>query len=141
MEPFRLHVFVCDQKKPEGVPCCSGRGSEKVIDALRREVAARGLDNEVQITVCGSFGLCERGPNMVVYPEGVWYSAVAPEDVAQIVREHFQDGRVAARLANTDAEALRHEIASNRDKMRVALRAKDQAGVLPDELVQTIRGY
>ncbi len=141
MEPFRLHVFVCDQKKPEGVPCCTARGSEKVIDALRREVAARALDKEVQITVCGSLGLCERGPNMVVYPEGVWYSGVGVEDVAQIVREHFQEGRVVARLVNADAETLRHEIASNRDKMRAALRAKDQAGALPDDLVQTLRGY
>jgi (2Fe-2S) ferredoxin/2-polyprenyl-3-methyl-5-hydroxy-6-metoxy-1,4-benzoquinol methylase len=141
MEPFRLHVFICDQKKPEGVPCCSTRGSEKVIDALHREVAARGLDNEVQITVCGSLGLCERGPNMVVYPEGVWYSSVAAEDVPQIVREHFQEGRVVARLTNADGEALRREILSSRDKMRAALRARDQAGALPDDLVQTIRGY
>jgi len=128
MEPFRLHVFACDQKKPEGVPCCWARGSEKVIDALRREVAARGLDNEVQITVCGSLGLCERGPNIVVYPEGVWYSNVATEDVPQIVGEHFQEGRVVARLANADGGALRREVISNRDKMRAALRAKDQAG-------------
>ncbi|HMD98356.1 MAG TPA: methyltransferase [Terriglobia bacterium] len=141
MEPFRLHVFVCDQKKPEGVPCCSARGSEKVIDALRREVAARGLDNEVQITVCRSLGLCERGPNMVVYPDGVWYSNVAAEDVPQIVREHFQEGRAVARLVNSDGEALRREIVSNRDKMRAALRARDQAGALPDDLVSTIRGY
>jgi len=141
MEPFRLHVFACDQKKPEGVPCCWARGSEKVIDALRREVAARGLDNEVQITVCGSLGLCERGPNIVVYPEGVWYSNVATEDVPQIVGEHFQEGRVVARLANADGGALRREVISNRDKMRAALRAKDQAGALPDDLVQTIRGY
>jgi (2Fe-2S) ferredoxin/predicted O-methyltransferase YrrM len=141
MEPFRLHVFVCDQKKPEGMPCCSVRGSEKVIDALRREVAARGLENEIQLTVCGSLGLCERGPNLVVYPEGVWYSNVAAEDVPQIVREHFQEGRVVARLANADGEAVRREIVANRDKMRAALRAKDQAGALPDDLVQTIRGY
>jgi len=141
MEPFRLHVFVCDQKKPEGVPCCSARGSEKVIDALRREVTARGLDNEVQITVCGSLGLCERGPNMTVYPAGVWYSSVAAEDIPQIVREHFQEGRVVARLANADGEALRREIVSMRDKMRAALRARDQAGALPDDLVQTTRGY
>ena len=141
MEPFRLHVFVCDQKKPEGVPCCSARGSEKVIDALRREVAARGLDNEVQITMCGSLGLCERGPNLVVYPEGVWYSNVAAEDVPHIVREHFQEGRVVARLANADGAALRREIVSMRDKMRAAVRARDQAGALPDDLVQTIRGY
>jgi len=141
MEPFRLHVFICDQKKPEGVPCCPARGAEKVIDALRKEVAARGLENEVQVTVCGSLGLCERGPNMVVYPAGVWYSNVAAEDVPQIVREHFQEGRVVARLANSDGEALRREIVSNRDKMRAALRARDQAGALPDDLVQTIRGY
>ena len=141
MEPFRLHVFVCDQKKPEGVPCCAARGSEKVMDALRREVAACGLDNEVQVTACGSLGLCERGPNLVVYPEGVWYSNVTVEDATEIVREHFQEGRVVARLANTDGEALRREIVSNRDKMRAALRARDQAGVLPDDLAQTIRGY
>ena len=65
MEPFRFHVFVCDQQKPEGVPCCAARGSRQVVDALRAEVAARGLAGQVQITLCGSLGLCERGPNMV----------------------------------------------------------------------------
>ena len=76
MEPFRYHVFICDQKKPEGVPCCPARGAAETIEALRKEVAARGLLDEVQITTCGSLGLCDRGPNLVVYPEGVWYSGV-----------------------------------------------------------------
>ena len=70
MEPFRYHVFACDQQKPEGVPCCSARGSARTIEALRREIGARGLGDDVQITVCGSLGLCEHGPNLVVYPEG-----------------------------------------------------------------------
>ena len=70
MEPFRYHVFICDQKKPEGIPCCAARGSATTIDALRKAVAARGLMDDVQITVCGSLGLCERGPNLAVYPEG-----------------------------------------------------------------------
>src|ERR1022692_3179978 len=89
MQPYRYHVFVCDQQKPEGVPCCSARGSRKVVDALRGEVAAQGLADEVQITPCGSLGLCERGPNMVVYSEGVWYSGVSPNDVPELVRSHF----------------------------------------------------
>jgi (2Fe-2S) ferredoxin/predicted O-methyltransferase YrrM len=138
MEPFRYHVYVCDQQKPEGVPCCSARGSARVIDVLRREIATRGLREDVQITVCGSLGLCERGPNMVVYPEGVWYSGVKPEDVPELVRIHFQEGRVVERLANTDAAALGAEVRSNRDKMLAALRAKDAAGTLPDDLAQTI---
>jgi len=85
MEPFRYHVFMCNQCKAEGVPCCAVRGSGNVIEALRHEIAAQGLIDEVQITLCGSVGLCERGPNMVVYPEGVWYSAVQPKDVPEIV--------------------------------------------------------
>jgi hypothetical protein len=43
MEPFRFHVFVCDRQKPEGVPCRAARGSGQVLEALRREVNARGL--------------------------------------------------------------------------------------------------
>ncbi len=141
MEPFRYHVFICDQQKPEGVPCCSARGSAKTIEVLRKEIAARGLMDQVQVTVCGSLGLCERGPNLVVYPEGVWYSAVGPEEVVEIVRSHFQEGRVVERLANRDAAALGAEIRSNRDKMLAGLRAREAAGVLPDELQQALRGF
>jgi (2Fe-2S) ferredoxin len=93
MEPFRYHAYVCDQKKPDGLPCCSARGAGAVIEALRREVAARGLGDTVQITTCGSLGLCQRGPNLVVYPEGIWYSGVTPADVPELVSEHFTNGR------------------------------------------------
>ena len=141
MEPFQYHVFICDQQKPEGVPCCSARGSARTIDTLRKEIVARGLMDSVQVTACGSIGVCERGPNMVVYPEGVWYSNVTPEDVPEIVESHFQQGRVVERLANQDAAALSSEIRTNRSKMMAALRAKDAAGVLPDDLSHTIRGF
>ena len=141
MEPFRYHVFVCDQRKPEWVPCCSARGSGSVLDVLRREIAHQGLTDAVQITICGSLGLCEHGPNMVVYPEGIWYSRVTPPDAVEIVRSHFRDGNVVEKLARFDTEGVRAEILSNREKMQAALRAKESAGVLPDELVQTIRSF
>jgi (2Fe-2S) ferredoxin/2-polyprenyl-3-methyl-5-hydroxy-6-metoxy-1,4-benzoquinol methylase len=141
MEPFRYHVFVCDLQKPEGIPCCAMRGAAKVVEALRKEVAESGLSNEVQITPCASLGLCDRGPNMVVYPEGVWYSNVMPQDVPEIVRNHFQSGRVVERLVNKDAAVLKAEILTNRDKMLAAQRAQEDAGVLPDELNRTLRGF
>ena len=141
MQPFHYHVFICDQKKPEGVPCCPARGSAATIEALRKEVAARGLLDEVQITTCGSLGACERGPNLVVYPEGVWYSGVRPEDVPELVHSHFVEGRVLERLANRDEAKLRAEIQSNRAKFMAAQRAKEASGVLPDDLNQTLRGY
>lgn len=141
MEPFRYHVFICEQKKPEGIPCCAQRGAAATIDALRKEIGARGLADEVQITLCGSLGLCERGPNFVVYPDGVWYSGVRPEDVPEVVDSHFIHGRAVERLVNRDASALRGEIQSNRAKMIAAQRARETSTALPDDLNQTLRAF
>ncbi|NJD18339.1 MAG: methyltransferase domain-containing protein [Gemmatimonadetes bacterium] len=141
MEPFRLHVYACDQKKAEGVPSCSANGSALTIEALRRELAGQGLAAEVQVTTCGSLGLCTRGPNLVLYPEGVWYSGVHPGDVAEIVREHFVGGRVVARLLSGDQPGVRAGIDGNRQKMLASLKARDEAGVLPDDLQQTVGGF
>jgi (2Fe-2S) ferredoxin len=88
---------------------------------LRKELAAQGLLNEVQITTCGSLGMCERGPNIVVYPEGTWYSGVQVADVPEVVREHFKNGRPLERLVNRDAIALKKEIEENRAKAMRAL--------------------
>ena len=112
-----------------------------MLEALRREVAVRGLEDEVQVTACGSLGLCEHGPNLVVYPEGTWYSGVTAADVPEIVRSHFQEDTPVERLVRTDPAALRAEILNNREKMLAARRAREAAGVLPDELNERIRGF
>jgi (2Fe-2S) ferredoxin/predicted O-methyltransferase YrrM len=141
MEPFRFHVFVCDQQKPEGVPCCSCHGSAQVIDALRREIATHSLEDEVQVTVCGSLGLCDHGPNMIVYPEGTWYSGLRPADVPEIVESHFQRDSPVERLVRTDLAGVRAEVLNHRERMRAAWRAKEIAGALPDEVTAQIRAF
>lgn len=141
MEPYRLHLYACDQKKAEGAPSCNANGSALVIDAFRREIGRQSLAAEVQVTTCGSLGLCTRGPNMVVYPEGVWYSGVRPEDVEEIVREHFANGRIVERLRSGEPAAVREEIDGNRAKMLAAFRARAEAGLLPDDLQQSINGF
>jgi hypothetical protein len=79
MEPFHQHVFVCTQGKPEGVASCPNSGSPRVLQALERELNSRGLDQAVQVTTCGCLGLCENGPVMIVYPDGIWYRRVKEE--------------------------------------------------------------
>jgi (2Fe-2S) ferredoxin len=81
---------------------------------LRREIATHALEDEVQITVCGSLGLCAHGPNMVVYPEGIWYAGVKPSDIPEIVRSHFQHDTPVERLILTDQAALRAEVLAHR---------------------------
>jgi (2Fe-2S) ferredoxin/SAM-dependent methyltransferase len=141
MEPFRFHLFVCTQQKPEGIPSCPASGSFAVLDALDREVQARGLDNDVQLTTCGCMGLCDEGPMMVAYPAGVWYRRVQPSDVSEIVGAHLRDSKPVERLAWSDAAAMKAMSAEHRDKFRGAMAARDKAGTLPDRLDQMIRGY
>jgi (2Fe-2S) ferredoxin len=97
MEPFRFHLFVCTQQKPEGVACPTS-GSFSVLAGLDREIQARGLDGDVQVTTCGCMGLCDEGPVMVVYPAGVWYRRVQPSDVRKIVDVHLREDQPVGRL-------------------------------------------
>ncbi len=124
MEPFRYHVYLCTQEKPDPkAPSCTNRGSKEVLEALRAELGKAGLADEIQVTTSGSLGLCERGPNMVVYPEGVWYSGVQKSDVPEIVREHFMNNHPVQRLMNKDASAVKAEILENKRKYLAALKA------------------
>lgn len=141
MEPFRFHVFVCTQQKPEGVQSCPARGSLAVLGALDSEIQARGLTSDVQLTTCGCLGLCDEGPVMVVYPEGVWYRHVAPSDVPEIVDMHLVHKKTVDHLVWNDAHAMKAMSLEHGEKFRAAMTAREQAGTLPDRFDQMIRGY
>jgi (2Fe-2S) ferredoxin/predicted O-methyltransferase YrrM len=141
MEPFRFHLFVCTQQKPEGVPSCPASGSFAVLGALDREIQARGSNNDMQLTTCGCLGLCDDGPVMVVYPAGVWYRRVQSSDVSEIVDAHLRDGKPVDRLIWNDAAAMKAMAVEHGEKFREAMAAREKAGVLPDRLDQMIRGY
>ena len=141
MEPFRFHIFVCTQQKPEGVACCPASGSFAVLKELDREIQARGIGNDVQLTTCGCLGLCDEGPIMAVYPEGLWYRRVQPADVAEIVSTHLRDGKPVDRLVWKDAAAMKAMSLEHGEKYRAAMAARDRAGVLPERLNEMILGY
>jgi len=99
-----------------------------VLEALRKAVMGAGLGDKVQITTCGSVGLCERGPNMIVYPEGYWYSKVQVDDVAEIVESHFEKDRPVERLLNADPAELKQEALESRRKTMAAMKAAQHKG-------------
>jgi (2Fe-2S) ferredoxin len=69
---------------------------------LQQLSKAAGLGGKVRINKAGCLDQCEHGPMMVVYPEGVWYGNVRPEDAAAIVEEHLVGGRPVERLRVAD---------------------------------------
>jgi (2Fe-2S) ferredoxin/predicted O-methyltransferase YrrM len=141
MEPFRHHIFICTQEKAEGVTSCPCNGSFGVLQALERELELQGLDDEVQVTTCGCLGLCDEGPMLLTYPEGVWYHKVKEEDVPEIVSSHLRRGAAVSRLAASDSPAMKAEAIQHRDRFRAMVKAKDQAGILPDNLNEMIRAF
>ena len=89
---YRSNVLVC------GGTGCTSSNSELIIQRLKEEIKAHGLEKEVNVIRTGCFGLCALGPIMVVYPEGAFYSMVKPDDVPEIVEEHLLKGRIVKRL-------------------------------------------
>ena len=73
---------------------CGAYGTQKVRRALEQEVLKNGLKGKVEIKVTGCHGFCEQGPIMVIYPEGVFYPKVKPEDVPEIVAKTIVNGEV-----------------------------------------------
>jgi NADH-quinone oxidoreductase subunit F len=88
-------VFVC-----QGTGCVSG-GGDAVYEALKAEVERHKVAG-VEVDFTGCHGFCEQGPNVVIEPEGIFYTHVQPEDAAEIVASHFHDNKPVERLFYCD---------------------------------------
>jgi len=84
---FRLHLLIC-----AGTGCVANRSYE-IKEELVKEITRRGLNTEVRVAITGCNGYCERGPILVVQPDGVFYQKVRKEDVPCIVEEHILKGK------------------------------------------------
>lgn len=103
--PYRYHVFVCTNRRPDGSPkgCCATKGAEELLATFKEKVTDANLRGIVRAQASGCLDACERGMTVAVYgtqspPEGDWYGKVTPQDVPEIVREHLQNGRPVERL-------------------------------------------
>ena len=106
---------LADRRASEGacVSVCAGAGclasgAAEVIAAFRREVAAQGLDAEVDTRGTGCPGFCEQGPVVVIHPEEICYLRVKPEDVAEIVMTTLKEKKVVERLTYEDPKSGEH---------------------------------
>ena len=117
MKFYRSHVLVCVD------PECLRKGAHEVMDALQDELVAQGLIEEVQVLETSRIGGCDQGPELMVYPEGVHYSNLTPDDIAYLVEEHFLKGRIAQKFV-TEEKALTDEelSAPTAKEIRVVLR-------------------
>ncbi|MBW1799673.1 MAG: (2Fe-2S) ferredoxin domain-containing protein [Deltaproteobacteria bacterium] len=83
--PFLCHVFVCtNDRKGERKSCADG-DSAKLRSNLKKEVGKRGWKSRVRVSKSWCMGLCNKGPNVMIYPQGIWFSEVSVDDLDPIL--------------------------------------------------------
>ncbi len=120
-DPRKGVIAVC------GGTGCRAQGAMEVYAALRSELDARGADREVELRATGCHGFCERGPLVLLFPEGILYQHVRVEDVAEIVEKTVLGGEMLERLFYIDPTTGRQhrkeeEIPFYRHQQRLVLR-------------------
>ena len=91
------HILVC-----HGTGCTSSK-SPKIIENFRKILEEKNIDN-VRVIQTGCFGLCAKGPIVIIRPEDVFYAMVTPEDCEEIIEKHIQNGEVVQRLLCKDVD-------------------------------------
>jgi len=95
-----------DPKRPVISLCagsgCGAYGTDEVKDALDKEISQNGLKGKVEVKVTGCHGFCEKGPIMVIHPEGTFYSQVKAEDVPEILDQTLVKKELVERLLYKD---------------------------------------
>ncbi len=132
----RAHVLICSGSN------CVSRGAKTLSAEFEEHLARLEIRDEIKLVNTGCVGLCEQGPFVIVYPEGVFYAQVKAKDIKTICEEHLYKGRIVEKLvfdetltASKDIIAF-DEIKFYSKQTRIALR---NCGLInPDDIEEYI---
>lgn len=91
------HILVC-----RGTGCTSSKSPE-IIENFRNIIKEKGIQN-VRVIQTGCFGLCAKGPIVIIRPEDTFYAMVTPDDCREIIEKHIEKGELVERLLCKDVD-------------------------------------
>ena len=104
MPVFSQHIFICCNTRASGHPrgCCDPDRSEALRNRFKIELQKRGLKGQARANKAGCLDQCEHGPNLVIYPQGIWYGGVQLDDVPRIIDQTIRSGIILEDLVISD---------------------------------------
>ncbi len=96
---YEKHIFICtnERKNSTRKSCGEAHGLE-LVSKFKEELKTRNIDLKIRVQKSGCLDICDFGPTLVVYPEGVFYVGVTISDVAEIIDEHILNNKPVERL-------------------------------------------
>ena len=91
------HILVC-----HGTGCTSSK-SPQILENFRKILKEKNIEN-VRVIMTGCFGLCAKGPIVIIRPEDTFYAMVTPEDCEEIIQTHIVEGNRVERLLCKDID-------------------------------------
>ena len=91
------HILVC-----QGTGCTSSKSPE-ILENFKRLIKEKNIQN-VRVIKTGCFGLCAKGPIVIIRPEDTFYAMVTPEDCEEIIESHIMNGKLVERLLCKDID-------------------------------------
>ena len=123
------HILVC-----RGTGCTSSK-SPKIIENFRKILEEKGITN-VRVIQTGCFGLCAKGPIVIIRPEDTFYAMVTPDDCEEIINTHIIEGKKVERLLCKDVDGTLvdrlDELTFYKKQKRIALK---NCGVIDPEVI------
>lgn len=95
---YKKHIFICTNDREGGKVSCGENQGMELVSEFKGLIKEYKLNHEVRAQRAGCLDVCQSGPAMVVYPEGVFYGHLKKEDVHEIFHEHIINGRPVQRL-------------------------------------------
>ena len=113
------HILIC-----HGTGCTSSKSPE-ILNRFNELIKEKNIEN-VRVIKTGCFGLCAKGPIVIVRPEDVFYSMVTPDDCEEIIEKHIQNGEIVDRLLCKDIDGTKvkqlDELSFYKKQKRIALK-------------------
>ena len=93
----KKHILVC-----HGTGCTSSK-SEEILENFKNIIKEKNIQN-VRVIKTGCFGLCAKGPIVIIRPEDTFYAMVTPDDCEEIINTHIIEGKIVERLLCKDID-------------------------------------